>query len=56
MKRYRIPVIETCYGFVEVEAKDEQEAVEKAYCLEDDYFVHKSNVEVFKEELERIES
>lgn len=56
MTRYRIPVIETCYGIVEVEAKDEQEAIEKAYCLGDDFFVNKSNVEVLKEELEKIES
>ena len=52
MPKFRIPVVETSYGYVEIEADTKEEAIDEAYCLPDSYTVRKSNVEVIKQEIE----
>lgn len=40
--KYRIAVTNVEYGFIEVEAESCSEAMDKAYCLDGDYFVNKN--------------
>ena len=53
-QKYRISVTEVCHGYVTVLAYSKEEAIEKAHCLGDDYFVHKSDVTVDEKNLETI--
>ena len=42
--KYRIAVTIVEHGFIEVEAESCSEAMDKAYSLDGDYYVHKSEV------------
>lgn len=44
MAKYRIAITNVEYGFIDVEADSCGEAMEKAYSLDGDYFVNKSEV------------
>lgn len=54
MPKFRVNVIETCYGFVDVEAASKEEAIQEAYSLNDTYYVNKSDVKVLKDQVEEI--
>ena len=42
--KYRIAVTNVEYGFIDVEAESCNEAMDKAYALDGDYYVHNSEV------------
>ena len=44
MAKYRIAITNVEYGFIEVEAESCSEAMDKAYALDGDYYVHKNEV------------
>jgi two-component SAPR family response regulator len=46
MPKYRIPVCNTEYGFIDVVADNLDEAEEKAYAFDGDYFVHKNYLKI----------
>lgn len=46
MPKYRIPVCNTEYGFIDVVADNIDEAEEKAYAFDGDYFVHKNYLKI----------
>jgi len=54
MKKYKVNVNRIEYGFVEVEAEDEQEASDKASALEEDGMVNWMNSEINIMEIEEI--
>lgn len=42
--KYRIAVTNVEYGCIDVEAESLQAAMDKAYCLDGDYYVHNNEV------------
>ena len=44
MTKYRTAVTNGEYGFIDVEAESCNEAMDKAYSLDGDYYVHNSEV------------
>ena len=42
--KYRIAVTNVEYGFIDVEAESLQDAMDKAYALDGDYYVHNNEV------------
>jgi hypothetical protein len=46
MPKYRIPVRNVEYGFIDVVATTLDEAEEKAYAFDGDYFVHKNYLQI----------
>ena len=46
MPKYRIPVRNVEYGFIDVIADNIEEAKDKVYCFDGDYFVNKNFVNI----------
>lgn len=49
MPKYRIPVRNVEYGFIDVVADNIEDAKEKVDCFDGDYFVHKNFVDIVAE-------
>lgn len=49
MPKYRIPVKNVEYGFIDIVADDIDNAVEKVDCFDGDYFVNKNFVDIVGE-------
>ena len=54
MAKYRIPVRNVEYGFIDVIADNIEDAKDKVDCFDGDYFVHKNFVEI-EGEIETLE-
>lgn len=54
MPKYRIPVRNVEYGFIDVIADNIEDAKDKVYCFDGDYFVNKNFVNI-EGEIETLE-